>query len=284
MARSSALVASANSSGGRRRDKRQVSARIHDPGVDDLAIGRLFRELRVRLGWPQAEVAARAGISRPAYSEIEHGRLGKVPLDKLRKVAAVLEVRLRLTPTWRGAAVDIVMSSRHAGMAERVTRLLTAAGWEVRPEVSFNWYGERGVVDLVAWHAASRTVLLIELKTELADVNDLLAVTDRRRRLAAAIVEPFGWTPAAVAQWVAIADSRTNQRRLAAYRGLLRASFPLDGRAIAGFLAHPDRDAGPFSALSFLPDVSGSSTRHASAPRLRVRRGRPSVHRRSKDA
>lgn len=247
--------------------------------MDDLAVGRLFRELRIRLGWPQAQVAARAGVSRPAYSEIEHGRFDKVPLGKLRRVAGVLEVRLRLVPSWRGAAVDFVMSSRHAGMAEHVTRLLTTLGWEVRPEVSFNWYGERGVVDLVAWHAATRTVLLIELKTELADVNDLLAANGRRRRLAATIVEPLGWKPEAVAQWVAIADSRTNQRRLAAHRSLLRAAFPLDGRAIAGFLAHPIRHAGRFSALSFLPDVSGSSARHRSAPRLRVRRARPSVKR-----
>ena len=248
--------------------------------MDDLAVGRLFRELRIRLGWPQAEVAVRAGVSRPAYSEIEHGHLEMVPLGKLRRIAAVLEVRLRLVPSWRGAAVDIVMSSRHAGMAEGVTRLLMTAGWEVKPEVSFNWYGERGVVDLVAWHAATRTVLLIELKTELADVNDLLAVTDRRRRLAAAIVEPFGWKPAGVAQWVAIADSRTNQRRLAAHRSLLRAAFPLDGRAIAGFLAQPGRLGGRLAALSFLPDVSGSSARQGSAPRLRVRRARPSVKQR----
>ena len=219
-------------------------------------------------------MADRAGISRPAYSEVEHGRLGKVPLDKLRKVGAVLEVRLRLEASWRGAAADIVMSSRHAGMAERVTRLLLDAGWEVRPEVSFNWYGERGVVDLVAWNAASRTVLLIELKTELADVNDLLAVTDRRRRLAAKVVEPFGWQPLVIAQWVAIADSRTNQRRLAAHRSVLRAAFPADGRAIAGFISRPAR---ALAALSFLPDVGGSSTRRGSAPRLRVRRARSSV-------
>jgi transcriptional regulator with XRE-family HTH domain len=242
--------------------------------MDDLGIGRLFRELRLRLQWTQQQVADRAGISRAAYSEMEHGRLGKAPLDKVRNVGAVLEVRLRLEPSWRGAAADIVTSSRHARMAEVVTRILIEAGWEVRPEVSFNWYGERGVVDLVAWHAPTRTVLLIELKTELADVNDLLAVTDRRRRLAARIVEPFGWQPQFVAQWVAIAASRTNERRVRAHRALLRAAFPADGRAVAGFLARPGR---ALAALSFLPDVSGSSARHGSAPRLRVRRARLNV-------
>lgn len=242
--------------------------------MDDLGVGRLFRELRIRLGWTQQDVAEKAGISRAAYSEMEHGRIGKVPLGKLRSVGAVLEVRLRLEPSWRGAAADIVVSSRHAAMAERVSHILLAAGWELRPEVTFNWYGERGIVDIVAWHAATRTLLLIEIKTELADVNDLLAVQDRRRRLAAQIAAPFGWQPATVAQWVVIADSRTNQRRVKAHRALLRASFPADGRAIAGFLDRPGRG---LSALSFLPDSSGSSARHRSAPRLRVRRRRPSV-------
>jgi len=134
-----------------------------------------------------------------------------------------------------------------------------------------NWYGERGVVDLVAWHGGSRTLLLIELKTELADVNDLLADTDRRRRLAVKIAEPFGWQPVTIAQWVAIAGSRTNERRLAAHRSLLRSAFPADGRAVAAYLAKP---TGTLAALSFLPDSAGSSTRHASAPRLRIRHAR----------
>ncbi len=242
--------------------------------MDDLAIGRLFRELRIRLGWPQRVAAAKAGMARSSYSEIEHGLIGKVPIAKLRKVASVYEVRLRLEPSWRGAAIDIVLSARHAAMAERVTKLLREAGWDVRPEVSFNHFGERGVVDLLAWHAASRTLLVVELKTELADVNNLLAVNDRRRRLAAKIAEPFGWQPLVVAQWVVVAESRTNERRLSAHRTVLRAAFPADGRAVGGWLAHP---GGPLAALSFLPDSGASSTRRAAAPRLRVRQPRASV-------
>ena len=152
--------------------------------MDDLRVGRLLRKLRIGLGWPQHVVAAKAGISRTSYSEMELGRVDGISLGRLRKVAAVLEVRLVLEPRWRGAGVDRLLSSGHAAMSESVTRLLLNAGWEVRPEVSFNHFGERGVVDLIAWHAATRTLLLVELKTELADINDLLGVTDRRRRLA----------------------------------------------------------------------------------------------------
>ena len=249
--------------------------------MEDLAIGRLLRELRIRLGWPQRRVAASAGISRSAYSEIEHGLIGKVPLEKLRKVAGVLEVRLRLEPSWRGAGIDIVVSARHTGMAELVAQLLIDAGWDVRPEVSFNHFGERGVVDLLAWHVATRSLLLVEVKTEIADVSNLLAVADRRRRLASAIAAPFDWLPATVAQWVVVAESRTNERRLAAHRAFIRAAFPADGRAIRGWLRNPH---GPIAALSFLPGSSGSSARRRAAPTQRVRDARSSVNESEKAA
>jgi hypothetical protein len=131
-------------------------------------------------------------------------------------------------------------------MAEIATRLLLDAGWEVQPEVSFSHFGERGVVDLVAWHPLHQDVALVELKTELADVNDLLAVTGRRRRLAGVIGEQFGWRPETVAQWVVLAPSRTNARRVAEHRTLLRAAFPSDGRAIGA--GSPDRSP-HFSSL-----------------------------------
>lgn len=213
-------------------------------------------------------VSERAGISRGSYSEIERGRIDAVPLGRLRKVAAVLEVRLALKPRWRGAALDRVLSSRHASMTEAVTRMLLEAAWQVQPEVSFNHFGERGVVDIVAWHAEARVILLVELKTELVDPNDLLAVTDRRRRLAAVIGAPFGWEPLIVGQWVVVAESRTNQRRLAEHRAALRAAFPADGRSVAGWSARPVH---PVSALWFLPDSSPGSVRRRRAPRLRVR-------------
>lgn len=153
-------------------------------------------------------------------------------------------------------------------MAEAITGLLTGAGWEVQPEVSFSHFGERGVVDLVAWHVASRTLLLVELKTELADISDLLTVTGRRRRLATVIAEPFGWKPATVAQWVVVAAGRSNQRRVAAHRALLRSAFPPDGRSIAGWLRNP---SSPASALWFLPDDHPMRRRRAPATRMRVR-------------
>jgi transcriptional regulator with XRE-family HTH domain len=90
--------------------------RCRPPDGPILAIGRLFRELRVRLGWRAVDVASRAAVSLSAYSLIE------------RRVSAVLEVRLALDPRSRGAEVDRLLSSRHAAMFEAVTRLLPSVG------------------------------------------------------------------------------------------------------------------------------------------------------------
>jgi DNA-binding XRE family transcriptional regulator len=232
--------------------------------MDDIAIGRLFRLLRLRLGWRQEDVAAKAGIARSVYSEIERGHFDDLKLATLRRVAGVLEVRLELEAGWRGGRIERVLSGRHAAMAEVVTKMLVDAGWDVRPEASFSHFGERGVVDLVAWYPACRTFLLVEIKTELVNVNGLLEATDRRRRLADVIARDRGWAPEVVAQWVVLADGRTNQRRVTEHRSLLRSAFPADGRSIAGWLANP---AAPIDALWFLPDVAGGSTgRSVSGP------------------
>ena len=246
--------------------------------MDDLAIGRVLRQLRIRLGWRASDVAAKAGVATATYSRMERGGIAQSRLGTLRKVSEVLEVRLVLEARWRGAGLDRFLGEGHAAMAEAISQMLVAAGWDVRPEVSFSHFGERGVVDLVAWHAASRTVLLIELKTELVDVSDLLTVTGRRRRLAAVIAEPLGWKPATVGQWVVIAAGRSNERRVASHRTLLRSAFPADGRAIAGWLAKP---TGALSALWFLPNTHSLSRRRGPATPIRVRVPRVNVDPRS---
>lgn len=235
--------------------------------MDDVGIGRVFRGVRLRLGWRQLDVSEKAGVSRALYSAIERGQLDRVPLGTLRKVAAVLEVRLPVEPSWRGGRIERVISGRHAAMAERVTAMLVAAGWEVRPEASFNNFGERGVVDLVAWHPGRRALLLVELKTELVDPNGLLMVTDLRRRLASVIARDSGWRPLIVAQWVVLAEGRTNHRRVAEHRSLLRAAFPADGRSIPAWLHDP---SSPIDALWFLPDATARSTGRTAGGQQRV--------------
>ena len=155
-------------------------------------------------------------------------------------------------------------------MTERVARMLIDSGWNVIPELSFNHFGERGIIDLVAWHPR-RTLLVVELKTELVDVNELLGVMDRRMRLVAAMVRDRGWMPERIGGWIVLADSRTNRRHVGAHRTLLRSAFPADGRQVAGWAADPDSAQ---RALWFLTDDAASGLGRGLAPTKRVARRR----------
>jgi transcriptional regulator with XRE-family HTH domain len=242
--------------------------------VDDQAVGLALRRVRLRRNERQCDVAKKAGVSTSVYSGVERGNLDATTLRTLRKVAAALEVRLEVTVRWHGGDLDRLVSARHAAMSQSVARVLIEAGWEVVPELSFNHFGERGAIDLVAWHAGRRALLLIELKTEIVEVNGLLGTADRRRRLTGVIARERGWSPLHVGTWIVVADSRTSRRRLAAHRELVRAAFPEDGRQVSGWLAEPIRDQ---AAFWFLTDSGTSGLGRGLAPLKRVTRRRANV-------
>jgi transcriptional regulator with XRE-family HTH domain len=237
--------------------------------MDDRLVGLALRRVRLRLDQRQADVAASSGMSTSTYSAIERGHI--VSLPRLRAAAATLEVRIDLVARWRGGDLDRLVRGRHSAMSEQVASMLIDQGWTVLPEVSFNRYGERGVIDLVGWHAGTRAVLIVELKTELVDIGEVLATSDRRRRLIGHIASERGWQPKHVGTWLVIAESRTNRRHVAMHQALLRAAFPEDGRATRGWLAKPNR---PQAGLWFLTNSSTARVGRGQAPIKRVSRGR----------
>ena len=206
---------------------------------------------------------------------IEAGRLDDVRFGDIRRYAKALGARFDGSVLWQGADLDRMLNRGHARLHEAMAAWLASlAGWVVLPEVSFSLRGERGVIDIIAWHAATRTLLIIELKTRIVDINDLMATMDVRRRLAGRIAGERGWEPTSIGMWVAVAPGRTNARALAEHVTVLRAKFPADGRAMRRWLANP---IAGIDALSFVPQVRlGDLGRDAETPR-RVRRPQPSV-------
>ena len=238
--------------------------------VDDQRIGAAFRAIRVRKRWRQRDLARRAGVSQGTVSRIERGVLSGVPLGTLRAVATALEAQFDPLVRWHGGDLPRMLNARHAGLHEAVSRLFGSLdGWLAEPEVSFSVYGERGVIDVFAWHAATESLLLVEPKTEFVDVNDLMGSLDRKRRLAPVVAKDRGWAPRTVSTWVLVADGRTNRRVLAAHAVVLRAKLPVDGRTMRAWLRQPvDR----VDALTFLPTTHEASGRTGLAPVRRVRR------------
>ncbi|HEY7942020.1 MAG TPA: XRE family transcriptional regulator [Candidatus Limnocylindrales bacterium] len=236
--------------------------------MDDQQVGAAMRAVRIKRRWRQADVSARAGVDASLISRLERGHLDRLSLVSLRRIAATLDIRLEVWARWRGGELDRMVNARHSELHEVVARFLQAVGWQPAPEVSFSIYGERGVIDIFAWHAASGSLLVIELKTAIVDVQELVGTLDRKVRLAPRIAAERGWHARTVSAWVVVATGRTNRRRIAAHRTMLRAAYPTDGRGIRAWLRRPRE---PVRALSIWPDLAPGHVRPRLSPVRRVR-------------
>jgi transcriptional regulator with XRE-family HTH domain len=236
--------------------------------VNSSRIGRGIRAIRIRMNRTQSEVATRASVPRAVVARVERGDLARVRVEQLVAIATSLRADLDIALRWEGSELDRLLNAGHSAMHEVVVGRLVSAGWQVVPERSFSMWGERGVVDLLAWHAPSRSLLVIELKTEIVEVQRLIGTVDRYRRLAPSIVSDLGWEPIAVCAWVAVAESPTNRRRLSEHASVLRAAFPSDGRTVPGWLQRP---SGSLLALSFISDARVANRTAARSSRRRVR-------------
>jgi transcriptional regulator with XRE-family HTH domain len=261
--------------GARPRTKRHVTASeaaiARLPHVEDIRFGAAVRSVRLKRSWRQLDLAERSGVSASTISRIERGHPGSLTLDSIRAVTSALDIRLELQPRWRAGDLDRLLNAGHSRLHDLVATMFAAElpAWVVAPEVSFAIYSERGVIDILAWHPTRQALLVIELKTDIVDVNELVGTVDRKRRLAPDVVRKRGWRPEAVSVWVIVAPGRTNRARIAAHRSMLRAAFPMDGRGIRRWLEEP---VGAVSAMSLWPAAAVAG--RTLAPIRRVRRGR----------
>jgi len=209
--------------------------------VDDQRLGSTIRAIRIRRRWRQSDLAKAADVSPSLISRLERGRIGNVSLDTLRRVLAALDIRLDLLPRWRGGELDRLLNARHSALHEDVSTWLAKrySEWIVAPEVSFSIQGERGIVDMLLWHPARRALVVVELKTDIVDVNEMLGTHDRKRRLARRIAQERGWPAEMVASVLIVSEGRTNRRRIEAHDAMIRNSLPDDGRRLRAWLRDP---------------------------------------------
>src|SRR5690606_18288217 len=132
----------------------------------------------------QVALAARAGVGRRAVSLLETGHAGALRLREVEAIIVALGGRLDMRLLWNGPELDRLLDEAHAALGASVKRRLERWGWLVRVEVSYSHFGERGRIDLLAFHPAPRVLLVIELKSELVDVQALLGSLDVKVRLA----------------------------------------------------------------------------------------------------
>ena len=117
--------------------------------------------------------------------------------------------------------------------------------------------------------------MVVELKTAIVDVDELIGTLDRKRRLAARIAVARDWAARSVSAWLIVGDSSANRRRVADLRTLLTAALPRDGRSLAPLFLHPER--GPESRIAFWSNLPGVKVGHQVVALQRAVRGRPTA-------
>lgn len=231
---------------------------------------RAVRALRLERRWRQEDLASRAGLSPSIVSRVERGRLDGMTVGTLSQLAAALGASASLQLRWNGAELDRLVDARHAALQNHVADMLGRAGWTVRPEVSFNHYGDRGRVDLFGFHPGLRAVLVIEIKSAVGDMQETLGRLDVKRRLGGELAREVGWTNVSAAlPALVIGDSRSARRIVEAHSALL-GGFTLRGRPAAAWVRNP-RLPTPRGLLWFANPANGRTVRFTYGQRARKR-------------
>lgn len=213
-------------------------------------LARILRALRRRKGLSQKRLATLIGISQQTVSRFEIGNLEACSIELLDRWAAAAGGYLLLEIRVNGQRP--LTDARHAALQEWLVRLLVQLGWEVAAEVSFNHYGDRGRVDVLAYHPRLRILVIFEIKTRIDDVQDVLGRVDVKVRLGRDIAGQRGWAPVAVVPTLVLRDDSTNRRRIATHAALF-ARFSTRSTAARRWLRQPTAPA-PSGLLLFQAD------------------------------
>ena len=216
-------------------------------GMDDLRFGQIVRGVRRRRALRQVDLARLAGFSQQTVSDLERGRFDS--LRVIRKIAGVLEIRVPLAPEWRGGDVDRLLDRRHAALVDAGMAALQDAGWETIAEFTFNRYGDRGAVDILAWHPAERALLIVEVKTSLNNLQELLAILDRKTRVVPGIAAAErGWRALSVGTILLVAEDSGMRRPIARHAATFSSMLPARNVEVRRWIADP---AGPLRGIWF---------------------------------
>lgn len=239
--------------------KPAMSESAQSADMDPVRFGLAIRALRRRKGWTQVRLAAAADLSQAAVSRAERGDAWRLPVRTLNRIAEALGARTSVRLLWQGEALDRLLDAAHAGLVDRVITILVEHGWEVVPEATFNHFGERGSIDILAWHPSTGALLIVEVKSVVPDMQALLAGVDRKQRIGRILGLELGWRVSTVSRLIVLPDDRTARRRVASHAATFDRTYPARTRAVRRWVAAP---SGVLAGILFLPSSQGTTARH----------------------
>jgi len=245
--------------------------------MDDRRVGLVIRALRRRRGWRQVDLAARARLSQTTISAVERGHLDSLSLANLRRILAPLDGRGDFDIRWRGGNLDRTLDERHARLIEAVVDWLTRHGWRTEVEVTYSIYGERGSIDVLAFHPPSASLLVIEVKTEINSIEETLRRHDEKVRLGPRIARArFGWQASNTSRILVLGEHRSARRHVVAHHVVLDSAMPEENVAVRRWLTSP---VGSIRGRWFLPYMRPGGIRREPGGPDRVRTPDPPARR-----
>jgi transcriptional regulator with XRE-family HTH domain len=241
--------------------------------MDDRRLGAAIRAERHRRGWRLVDLATAAGVGPGACSLLERGFATRLTVRTARRIAAAVDLPLGWDVGWRRQEIDRLLDADHAALGARLASALDRDGWNVRAEVSFNHYGDRGRIDLLAQHAATATLFVVELKTVIVDAQALIGALDVKARVAPMLAGGIGWACRRVVPAIVVLEGTTARRHLARL-GPLLARYDVRGHAARRWMGRPTEPAQGLLMLVKLPPGVGGDARRAGRRRVRVPRSR----------
>ncbi len=197
-----------------------------------------LRAARLQRGWPQTRLARESGVPQTEISALERAAYGNLSLESVARLCTALdaELVLEIRPARVVGRVD-QRDPGHAACVSAARRMLERAGWTTATEVEIVTGRAHGFIDLLAYHAATDRLLVIEVKTEIRDIGALERQVGWYVREAPGAARRIGWRPRTIAGLVVCLASAAVDSMLIANRAYLEASFPIRGRVVRAVIA-----------------------------------------------
>lgn len=203
-----------------------------------LRLAVIVKDGRQALRWSKSELGFQSGVSRQMVGEIEAAR-ANASLDVIAALLEALGITLELL-----AKGPVVIDARrhdaaHAICSAYVQRRLEALGWLVAREVRIEQGRYLGWIDLLAFHEATGTLLVIEVKTRLDDAGAIERSMDWHMSTAMRAARRLGWHPKRLTGWLLALATAEVDDALRRTRTIWDRAFPKRAAELALTIADP---------------------------------------------
>lgn len=209
-------------------------------------------EGRAAHGWSRRELARRAKVSRQLVDLVENAAITPT-LDTVARLFDPLGIEAELV-TRSPFLIDGGRQgdAAHSRCGAYVHRRLQAARLTVRREVEIVHGRTHGWIDLLALEPATRTAVVVEIKTQLDNLGRIERTIAWYEREAGTASRRLGWRPSRVVSWLILLATDSVDARLSENRATLALAFPARASALDAWLRDPASKQAPSRGLALV--------------------------------